>query len=135
MKKEDILNNFCHYDKRNPDCPDDEIIAKHAEELKRKAKRYRVTVIDCPCDNCYYRRHELAAELLEAQDKEEEVARVTAYVMHTELLNGSFFNSIDQAIEIARKFVEKYPPSYIWGVEEEYDETIKSFTTKFLETC
>lgn len=58
MTTQEILSNLCYYDKRNPDCSqDDEEIEEHKKLLLNKGKR-------CSCDNCFYSRTELAEEIL-----------------------------------------------------------------------
>ena len=60
MKMETIYSNLCHYDKRSPeyqdlkDCLEDDMPEPRGE---------------CPCDNCFYRRDELAIELLKMKDE------------------------------------------------------------------
>jgi len=54
MKLEAIYENLCYNDKRNPLYIEDE----YADEDEVKVNK------DCYCDNCFYRRHELAIEIL-----------------------------------------------------------------------
>ena len=54
--KELALNNLCYHDKRNP-----EHTRYHDEPSIDKSK--------CYCDNCFYRRHELAEVILKLLDK------------------------------------------------------------------
>lgn len=64
MTEEEILQSLCYYDKRNPDCTEeDEDIKDHKEQLLRVSKKlgYNKT---CSCDNCFYGRTKLAEELL-----------------------------------------------------------------------
>ena len=61
MSKEDILENLCGYDKRNPN------FNKHYEW--EQGERERI-MKDCSCDNCFYGRNKLALELLN-QNKDE----------------------------------------------------------------
>ena len=56
-----------------------------------------------------------------------ELAIITAYIQYHNLLDGTFFNTIDTAYKLAKKFVKIYPPSYVWGIDKEYDETIEKF--------
>ena len=56
MKQEEVLGNLCYYDKRNPNHTD-------WDEGEEKPK-------DCYCDNCFYRRDELAKEILRLKEKE-----------------------------------------------------------------
>jgi hypothetical protein len=60
--------------------------------------------------------------------RRKDIATVTAY-FSTLYTYDSFFNSIDRAYELAEKFVDKYPPETIWGVEEdmEYEEVLYKF--------
>ena len=67
-----------------------------------------------------------------------ELAIVTAYIQAGNYLYGSFFNTIDKALEIAEKFVEKYPPLMYngkWGYDEagEYEETLEDFIIKCID--
>jgi hypothetical protein len=71
------------------------------------------------------------------KEEAKELAIVTAYIQANQYLNhnGSFFNTIDQAFEIAEKFVEKFPPVEYngkWGLDEvgEYEEVLDEFITK-----
>jgi len=64
MKKEEIVENLCFYDLRNPDgANDQETINCHKKSLLRDSRRlgYEVT---CSCDNCFYGRTKLSEELL-----------------------------------------------------------------------
>lgn len=63
MSKEEVLSSLCYYDKRNPDCPDDETIEDHENMLKRKSNKFGYDK-SCSCDNCFYGRTKLAQELL-----------------------------------------------------------------------
>ena len=61
-------------------------------------------------------------------DYEKELMLVTSYIVSANYLNGSFFSTYDKAVEIAKKFLEKYPPEKDdWGIEEEWDETVEAF--------
>lgn len=53
MTKTDILENLCYYDERNPDHMD-------ITEYSKKEP--------CYCDNCFYGRHQLAAEILNLRE-------------------------------------------------------------------
>ncbi len=59
MTNQEILENLCYYDERNPDnsldCIDEEDREEFLIENKKKG---------CACDNCFYSRTELAEELL-----------------------------------------------------------------------
>lgn len=59
-----------------------------------------------------------------------DIAVVTGYIMYYKMLedklNGSFFTQIDKAIEIAEKFVLKYPSDDYW-VENDFEDTILKF--------
>lgn len=56
-----------------------------------------------------------------------EVALVTSYILREDLLFGTFFNTFDEAYKAAEEFLETYPIDYVWGVKEEWDETVESF--------
>lgn len=64
-------------------------------------------------------------------DVTRDVATVTAYIQANNLLNGSFFNTVDQAYELARKFVKKWEKSLkAWDPNltgMEFDEAIEDF--------
>lgn len=61
-------------------------------------------------------------------DYKKELMLVTSYIDSANYLNGSFFSTYDKAVEIAKKFLEKYPPEKDdWGIEEEWDETVEAF--------
>lgn len=67
----------------------------------------------------------------EISEEVKELAVVTAYIQHHGLLDvGSFFYTIDKAIEIAAAFVSKYGPNYEW-VEEDFEETLTKFVKDF----
>ena len=51
MTEEEVKEYLCYYDQRNPNYTDGE----------RKE--------DCYCDNCFYRRDELAQEILRLREK------------------------------------------------------------------
>lgn len=53
MNRQEVLENLCYYDKRNP-------TLFHLVEEQDSPKEER----ECYCDNCFYGRHELAEELL-----------------------------------------------------------------------
>jgi len=59
MSEEEIKENLCAYDKRNPDCSldDDEDI----KDLRGKGR--------CYCDNCFYGLTDLAEELLKVTNQ------------------------------------------------------------------
>lgn len=65
------------------------------------------------------------------RNKAKEIACAAAYICEHELLSGSFFHHFDRAYEIAELFVKKYPPTYEWGIEKEFDEEIEAFTIKW----
>ena len=52
MKLENVLENLCRYDSRNPDC----------------FEKNLCTDSICFCDNCFYGRTELAEEILRIAD-------------------------------------------------------------------
>ena len=54
MTLKEIKENLCYYDIRNP----------NATVNEEKAKEIAKNNTDCYCDNCFYRRTELAEELL-----------------------------------------------------------------------
>jgi len=53
MMYEEILENLCYYDKRNPSY---DVITNNGEYKKQK---------DCFCDNCFYGKTKLALQCLE----------------------------------------------------------------------
>lgn len=59
MTKDEILSCLCYYDKRNPNCEDDENIEMHNKDLKKSNRASW-----CGCDNCFHGKAELANELL-----------------------------------------------------------------------
>jgi len=63
MDRNEVLENLCFYDVRNPDGATQEIIDDHSKALKRDSKRTGHEVL-CSCDNCFYGRTELAKEIL-----------------------------------------------------------------------
>ncbi len=63
-----------------------------------------------------------------------DVAVVTGYIMYNDLLedaigvNDSFISKIDLAINLAEKFVEKYPEYYNWEESKlDFEEAIEEF--------
>lgn len=58
MKLEEIKENLCEFDVRNPNVSD----SFDSEELE--AYKQRKEKGECYCDNCFYHRTELAEELL-----------------------------------------------------------------------
>ena len=60
MNEEEILENLCTYDKRNPN------FNKYYEW--EQGERERI-MKDCACDNCFYGRNKLALELLKLKPK------------------------------------------------------------------
>lgn len=66
-------------------------------------------------------------------DYNKELMLVVSYIISSNLLHGSFFSVYDKAVEIGKKFLEKYPPSKDdWGVEEEWDETVEKFVKNYI---
>ena len=63
-----------------------------------------------------------------------EVAIVTAYIQSNNLLRGSFFQTIDLALKIAKEFVSHYEEQLPeWDsskINLEFDEAIESFVKK-----
>jgi hypothetical protein len=59
-------------------------------------------------------------------DPERELSVVVGYIQHHHLLQGTYLNTIDKAIDIARAFIKKYPISTNWE-ELSYEETIEDF--------
>lgn len=64
--------------------------------------------------------------------EETELAVVTGYIMFYKLFegtrfDGSFFNTIDNAMLVAQEFIKKYPHDFEWGINEEFDETLEEF--------
>jgi hypothetical protein len=68
------------------------------------------------------------------EDAKNDLAVVTGYIMYYDMLqdkiNGSFFSKIDKAIEIAELFCSFYPADFQWGVEIDFEETLKEFLNK-----
>lgn len=60
MTKQEIYQNLCLYDKRNPDNPLDEY--ETIEDLS-----------NCFCDNCFYGRNKLALELIKTLNEISEI--------------------------------------------------------------
>ena len=61
----------------------------------------------------------------------DEVASTAAYIVRQDLLNGTFFQTYDEAKKVAKEFVEKYPPETKWGENNlEWDETIEKFVNQ-----
>ena len=58
MKLEEIKENLCEFDVRNPNVSD----SFDSEELE--AYKQRKEKGECYCDNCFYHRTELSEELL-----------------------------------------------------------------------
>ena len=58
-----------------------------------------------------------------------ELAIITAYIQAHNLLEGSFFHTIDEAFRIAKLFIKMYYEDYVWE-EESYEEAIEEFTDK-----
>lgn len=56
MTKEEVCENLCYYDDRNPNNDND---CYDKEELKQIKSRK-----NCSCSNCFYGRTKLAEELL-----------------------------------------------------------------------
>ena len=55
-------------------------------------------------------------------------AVVVGYIMFHKLIdNKSFFQQIDEVIEIAEDFCKIYPEDFAWGVEMEFDETLEEY--------
>ena len=58
---------------------------------------------------------------------EEEVCLTTAYIIYEDMLNCTFFSAYDRALELAKKFVDKYPPNKKWERTEGWDNTVIEF--------
>lgn len=70
------------------------------------------------------------------EDLAKELALVTAFIIHSDLLGGTIFGTFDKAYEIAHLFVEKYPLNTMWGIGEgllEFDDEIYRFTGGYLK--
>lgn len=66
-------------------------------------------------------------------DYDKELMLVVSYITSSGLLQGSFFNTYDKAVEVGNKFLEKYPPSKDdWGIEEEWNETVENFVKSYV---
>lgn len=65
------------------------------------------------------------------EQSKSDLAVVVAYIMYYDMLedkiNGSFFSKIDKAMEIGQKFNKKYPESFEWGVEIDFEETLNEY--------
>lgn len=63
------------------------------------------------------------------EDYMKDVATATSYFSSLMTAHSSFFNTIDDAYNLALAFVNEYPPSTLWGIEEdlEYEETLYAF--------
>lgn len=67
-------------------------------------------------------------------DYNKELMLVVSYITSSGLLQGSFFNTYDKAVEVGNKFLEKYPPSKDdWGIEEEWNETVEKFVNEYIK--
>lgn len=65
-------------------------------------------------------------------DYDKELMLVVSYITSSGLLQGTFFNTYDKAVEVGKVFLEKYPPSKDdWGIEEEWDETVENFVKSY----
>jgi hypothetical protein len=69
-----------------------------------------------------------------SEEKIKDIAISTAYFSSLFTENLSFFNSIDEAYDLAILFVDKYPPKTNWGIDEglEYEETLEGFYEEYL---
>ena len=62
------------------------------------------------------------------QELAKEYALVTTFIIQSELLNVSIFQTFDKAYELAKKFVEEYSLDTNWEeMELDYDEYIEEF--------
>ena len=62
------------------------------------------------------------------QELAKEYALATTFIIQSELLNVSIFQTFDKAYELAKKFVEEYPLDTNWEeMELNYDEYIEEF--------
>jgi len=61
MNQQEILEELCYYDKRNPDCRMD---ADDIEDYKSRLLKRGKT---CSCDNCFYGRTKMAEHILAIQ--------------------------------------------------------------------
>ena len=60
MSTEEILNNLCYYNKRNPNgFSDDDDVQTNRD--------------NCSCDNCFYGRNKLALEIIKINDSYSEL--------------------------------------------------------------
>lgn len=60
MDIQDVLQNLCYYDSRNPDNPLDK-----DDQLDYDSRNKKV---NCYCDNCFYGRDRLANEILRLKE-------------------------------------------------------------------
>lgn len=57
---------------------------------------------------------------------------VVGYIMYHRLIDDrSFFNQIDNVIQIAKDFCKIYPEDFEWGVEIEFDETLEEYVKNY----
>lgn len=62
-----------------------------------------------------------------------EIALTAAYIVRQDLLNGTFFQTYDRAVELAGEFVKKYPEDTRWGENNlEWGETVEKFVKEIL---
>jgi len=62
MTKDQVFEELCYYDIRNPNCNmTEEELQERMEMITRKLKGREYY---CSCDNCLYGRNKLAVELL-----------------------------------------------------------------------
>ena len=62
------------------------------------------------------------------QELAKEYALATAFIIESELLNGSIIQVFDESYELAKKFVEEYPLDTNWEeMELDYGEYIEEF--------
>jgi hypothetical protein len=65
------------------------------------------------------------------QELAKEYALATAFIIKSELLNGSIIQVFDESYELAKKFVEEYPLDTNWEeMELDYDEYIEEFVKR-----
>lgn len=71
-------------------------------------------------------------------EKAKEIALVASVILNEDLLNGTVFQTFDNAYSIAEKFVLKYgyceeTAQIHWGVDAEFDETVIEFTENHIK--
>ena len=61
------------------------------------------------------------------KEKAKELALLTSFIIHQDVLGGTLFQTFDKAYELAQMFLDQYPLDTPWGIEMEYEDTIIDF--------